>query len=541
MTVNGSSSSAVARPEVDLLAAGRFAPLPAALLAGEARELLAPLRFLAPGDLPDGAPPVVDRGALAAALAVTNAAYGHPRAAELAARLADPATRVVVTGQQTGLFGGPLYTLVKAMAAARYAELLSARGTPAVAVFWMATEDHDWVEAASATFAASDGPRRFDLGPDPSPLLPVGLRTFGPGIERVLAELAAAFPGERWASWLATLARWYRPDSRFGEAFARLLAHLLGERCPLLLDAFLPELKAAEAPWLAQLVARGSEVEAALGAAEGALRARGFALQVPSRPGASPLFLLRGAARRRIEWRGADRFALRGAEGGDEPIARLLETLADNPAAVSPGVLARSVVQDAVLGTTLQVLGAAEVSYLAQVGPLYALLGVVPPCIALRPQALVLDSRQQEHLADFDLDLAAVLADPAAGARRLGERGGAGFLAPGRVALEALLADWRGPALAIDSQLERPWQKTRDQILGAASLFAEKTAAAAARRDETAGRRWSQLLGQLLPGGEPQDRVIATAHFPGKYGEAFVPALWERLELDPRRLAVVVP
>ena len=186
-------------------------------------------------------------------------------------------------------------------------------------------------------------------------------------------------------------------------------------------------------------------------------------------------------------------------------------------------------------------LGAAEVSYLAQAAPLYSLLGVAPPWVALRPQALVLDPRQQEHLADLDLELADVLRDPAACERRLGERGSAGFLAPGRATLEALLAEWRGPALAIDAQLERPWQKTRDQILGAAALFAEKTAAAAARRDETSARRWTQLVGQLLPGGEPQDRVVATAHFPGKYGEAFVPALWAQLDLDPRRLSVVVP
>ena len=94
----------------------------------------------------------------------------------------------------------------------------------------------------------SEGPRAFDLGPDPEPLTPVGMRTLGPGVESVLRGIAEAVPGERYAEWLRTLGRWYRPDARFGEAFCRLMAHLLGARCPLLLDAMLPALKTARAP-----------------------------------------------------------------------------------------------------------------------------------------------------------------------------------------------------------------------------------------------------------------------------------------------------
>ncbi|MBP8845454.1 MAG: bacillithiol biosynthesis BshC, partial [Thermoanaerobaculia bacterium] len=295
-------------PGFDLAVAGLLPPLPTALVAGRAGELLAPLRFLPAGELPGGEPPAVDRRALAAALATTNAAYGHPEAAALAARLADPATRVVVAGQQVGLFGGPLYTLVKAVAATRWAEALTARGEPAVAIFWMATEDHDWQEVTRAVLTAGDAVHHFDLGPDPAPLLPVGLRTLGARVERLFAALGPLLPGERGAAWLAELGRWYRPGARFGEAFARLLARLLGPRCPLLLDALLPELKAAEAPWQAALVARRDEVAAALAAADRAVEAAGFPLQVAPQPDASPLFLLRDGARRRIEWRPGGRF-----------------------------------------------------------------------------------------------------------------------------------------------------------------------------------------------------------------------------------------
>ena len=150
---NDSSSSATGRLDanlshsaatgIDLLASGRLSPIPTALLENRDRDLLSPLRFLPPGELPVGEPPppetFADRGALAAALGRTAQEYGHPRAAELAERLADPRTRVVITGQQPGLYGGPLLSLTKMAAAVRFAETLEEQGTPAVAIFWVAT------------------------------------------------------------------------------------------------------------------------------------------------------------------------------------------------------------------------------------------------------------------------------------------------------------------------------------------------------------------------------------------------------------------
>ena len=114
----------------------------------------------------DGLGTAPGRRELAEALRQANDQYGHPEARELAARLADPSTRVVITGQQPGLFGGPLYTLSKAVAAQLWAERLEAAGEPAIALFWMATEDHDFRESSRATFFTTEGVKTFDLGED---------------------------------------------------------------------------------------------------------------------------------------------------------------------------------------------------------------------------------------------------------------------------------------------------------------------------------------------------------------------------------------
>ncbi len=529
------------RPEVDLVAAGLVPPLPAALLDGRDLDLLAPLGLAGDGAPAAGEPPAVDRRELAAALAVANAGYGHPAAERAAARLADPATRVVVTGQQPGLFGGPLYTLSKAVAAAKWAERLEAAGESAVAVFWVATEDHDYREVARSVFLTAEGPELFELGDDPEPLVPVGMRSLGPAVGELLERLAAAAPGDRWAGWVEQLGRWYRPDARFGEAFCRLLAHLLGERCPLLLDAMLPAVKAAERPHLRRLVEERAGLEAAQAARAEAIAERGYELQIRPQPGASPLFLLRGSSRRRIEWRGQGRFGLRGDDGFEQDVAWLLDAIEDNPGVVSPGVNARAAIQDAILGSSVVVLGPGEMSYLPQVAPVHEALGATRGRLAMRPQGLVLGGHQLDKLAGLEIGLAELVAPELDLDRALAGGRERDLVSPTRRAVAAALDELKTASVALDPSLAGPWKKTRGQVDKALGIFTGKVAAAVARQSEIARQRAEDLRAACRPLGALQERVVSTAHFPGKYGERLVAAYFEQLELEPRRLQVIRP
>ncbi len=563
MTANDSSSSATSpleagALELDLLARGRLPALPTAYLNGRDRDLLAPVRFLGAGELPQGPAPAIDRRELARALAMANAAYGHPAAAAQAARLADPATRVVVTGQQPGLYGGPLYALSKMAAAVKWAEAIDAAGEPAVAIFWVATEDHDFSEVARAAFLSRDGVRRVDLGADPAPLLPVGMRTFGPNLKKVEQELEGFDLPDRW----------YRPDARFGEAFCRFMVSVLGERAPLMLDSMLPEVKLIQRPILSRLVERRAAVEAAQSLADAEIERRGYPLQVKPRPGLSPLFMLHDQARRRIEWTG-DGYTLRGVapEGRPEnkprPLDQLRRILTDNPAIISPGVLARPAVQDAILGTTLQVMGPAELSYMAQVAAVYPVLEIEPPWTTLRPQALVLEERHAGYLEELDVCLAELLAVSSSKgaeadldqlvAAKLGED----LIGPARRRIEQILDDLQGPLAAIDPGLAGPLRKTRGHIGRGLDQLGGKVAGAIARRHQVWRRRLEQVRASCLPGGQAQERLLSVAHFTGRYGaprrrsaleagsseggqaEHFGGVLLEQLGLDPRRLHVI--
>lgn len=519
----------------------RFAGLAAEFLGGRQLDLLAPIRFLAPGVLPASSPARPDRRELAAALGAVNAGYGHPRAAERAARLADPATRVVVTGQQTGLFGGPLLALVKAAAVARWAAALEAAdGQPTEAVFWMATEDHDFAEVASATVLGRSGPVELTLGEDRLPLVPVGTRRLGTEVQSLHERLTELATGEWSTAWLVRLADWWAPGAAFGEAFARTQIALLGDEAPLFLDSMLPELKRAEQPHLAALIERRAEWNAAVERREVELERRGFTPQVAPQPGASPLFLLRDGQRRRIEWPDKSHFALRGLPGS-EPVAQLLAQLADDPTSVSPGALARPAIQDAVLGSSLVLLGPGELAYFAQASASYEILGLPAPAVALRPHALIVSARDRERLSKLGSSLGELLERPQQIERRLAERGGAGFVAPVRAAMQARIAELETPAVELDPTLARAFARTQGTVARALERFEARVRAAASRREGDGMARLRRLEALLRPGGVPQERRLAAAGFAARWGESFGRCLAAGLDLDPTRYSVIDP
>ncbi len=531
MKANDSSSSATNPFEVDLLNSGMLPPLPSAWLKGEDLDLLEPLEFSAGLKLPAPRKAHGDRPALAKALAVANAAYGHPAAQALADKLADPKTCVVVTGQQPGLLGGPLYGLTKMLAAVRWAEALEASGQPAVAVFWVATEDHDWAEMAQATLLQRNDLLELSLGDDLSPLLPVGMRSLGDKLDGELERATEALAGSSEGIDIAR--RWYRPNARFGEAFCRYLVHFLQQRAPLMLDSMLPEVKQLQQPWLRRLIDQRRLVETSLSDREAAIEARGYALQVKPQPQASPLFLLRGTERRRIIW-ADDGWFLRGLEEDVRPVEELLTTLEENPSVISPGVLARPAIQDALLGTTLQIMGPAEMTYMSQVSSVYPVLGIDPPATVLRPQVMVVEEKHAEHMESLGVGLGELLSEPIDSL--LTAKLGADVVAPLRDQIEVLLQALTEPVVGLDASLANPLKKTQDQIGRALDQLQGKVAAAVGRRNDIWRRRLEQAQALILPGGHLQERTLVVAHFISRYGVDFPQILLDRLQLDPRHL-----
>ncbi len=178
--------------------------------------------FEAPAERPGGMDP-----SLAAAFVPSST-----RDSQLA-RLLAPGALAVTTGQQPGLFTGPLYTIHKALSALGLARLLEARwGRPVVPVFWLAGDDHDFAEASSASWIAADGTvATVSLPPRPpeAPLTPMYQLPLGEGVRPALDALAAGLPTSEFRdATMAWLERHYRPEATVASSYAGALAELLG-------------------------------------------------------------------------------------------------------------------------------------------------------------------------------------------------------------------------------------------------------------------------------------------------------------------------
>jgi bacillithiol biosynthesis cysteine-adding enzyme BshC len=457
--------------------------------------------------------------------------HAAPSAVAAAEQLRDPQTVAVVTGQQAGLFGGPLYTLLKAITAIRLAaRVRDEHGVPAVAVFWVHDEDHDWDEVRGCTVLDAEAcARSVALASSVEPSRPVGRVTLDDAVESALAELQAALPTTEFTpDIMASLARAYRPGVGMAAAFARWIEELLGPLGLVVYESSDPGTKPLAADLFAREVASaGASTQSAIEAGEALARA-GYHAQVTPAPGTLALFRM-GDVREPIRVDGD------AAVVGDarEPLATLEARARTSPAEFSPNVLLRSVVQDTLFPTVCYVGGPAELAYFAQLKPIYASFGVPMPLVAARATVTLLDANGIKFLTRSHLPLESLRAQDESVLNDLL----AAALPPAieasiesaMKAVDERLAAVASAVTAVDPTLEGAARSTLTRMQDDVKKLQAKVIQAAKRKDETLRRQFKHAQAQAFPGGAPQERVVGFVSFLNKYG----PALIERLCQEP--------
>jgi bacillithiol synthase len=477
-----------------------------------------------------------DREALASIIAAQQQRRGAPPEARVALeRLRQPGSVAVVTGQQAGAFGGPLYTLLKAVTALRFAaRIRQEHQVPAVAIFWIDAEDHDWEEVASCAVFDADIQARTVRLPAPAGAgeAPVGRLILDDGVSAVLDELASVMPPTEFTATLLTRLRSaYRPGSSLSEAFGRLLEFTLGEFGLVVFDAS----DSAAKPLVRHLFAREVEFPghtAELAAAAGAQLVRlGYHAQVSSHADGLALFALDGS-RQPIRIDGG-MFHL-----GDRILSRpaLLAEVNANPAGFSPNVLLRPVVQDALFPTVAYVAGPNELAYLGQLKPVYAHFGVPMPLMVPRASATLLDSAGLRFLAKHDVPVESLHAQDESVLNRLLE---AALPEEVERAYQRAADAFDGPMQelvravpAIDPTLEGAARSIAGRIHHELQGLHTKIIHAAKRRDETLRRQFSRTRAQAFPDGHAQERTIAFVSFLNRYGPGLIDRLVSDLPLE---------
>jgi len=304
-----------------------------------------------------------------------------PKTLENIARLRGGAS-AIVTGQQVGLFGGPLFSLFKALTTVKLAHEATNGGSDCVPVFWLATADHDLAEINHVSVLGTDGSLHKLTSPTQGAHdAPVGAVTFGAEIEEVV-ETAAGWLGDSEATRF--LRESYRPGETFGSAYARLFSRLFADWGVILLDGSDPEVQQIAQPVYVAAIERAAELDDALLARGKELETAGYHQQVKVTPSSTLLFMLRNGARTPIHRRSNGMSAETDFLIGDKTIlqAELLRRFSSDPHLFSANVLLRPVVQDYLLPTLAYVGGAAEIAYFGQGAVVYqALLGRITPIL----------------------------------------------------------------------------------------------------------------------------------------------------------------
>ena len=424
-------------------------------------------------------------------------------------KLAGGEVLAVTTGQQPGLFTGPLYTIYKALSVIALARRLERdRGVRVVPVFWVAGDDHDFAEANHATFLNTGGDlARIVLRERPAeaPLLPLARERGGDEIRAALEQLKAGTPDTEFKTdvlrWLETA---YRPEATLADACAEALNALLGSQGLAVFRAHDRGAKQAAAPW----VLRGLDHTLA--------------------DGYTPVFVEAAQGRDRLEPNGD---AYRTRRSGERfTRADLAGVAREAPERLSPNVLLRPVIEAAVLPTVAYAGGPAELKYLPEAAPLYQSLGVAPQAPVPRWSGVMVEGRVEKLMERHRLDLTAFAGQPGELEARLVRN----ELPPEAVAtlttLRQGIEEQYGRLLEsvtkIDPTLERTVQSARNAALSGAQAIEKKLIASLKRLEgETLVRQIARARAVVYPEGQPQERVLTLASFLIRYGPGLLDAL----------------
>jgi bacillithiol biosynthesis cysteine-adding enzyme BshC len=453
-----------------------------------------------------------------------NAFLSPPGSEALLAKLQNPETLLVTTGQQPGLFTGPLYTIYKALSAAALARRLEERWQrPVQAVFWVAGDDHDFVEANHLAWPATDGSvaelvlRQRD--PE-APLTPMYRELLGPEVLTAIARLELELPGaESKPEVLAWLRRHHAPEATLAASFAGALAELLAPYGVLCFDSTHRDAKRAAARHIVRALGLARDLDRDLVQRARELQAAGLDPGVAVGDGATLVMLESRQGRDRLVPSG-DGFATRRS-GEQFSLADLQTIAANDPERLSGNVLLRPVLESAMLPTVAYVAGPGELRYLALTTPIYDRMRVHRQLPVPRWSGILVEPRVDRTLEKFGAELSELLEPGALEQRVIRAQIPADVLAALaelRTIVPAIYNRIEPRAVEIDPTLKKPVESARQHALSESEDLEKRIVQHLKRRQETELAQIARARTAVLPEGKPQERVYGIIGYLARYG-----------------------
>ncbi len=503
-----------------------------------------PPNFQAVEDLARGKPASVNahRSELAAILRRQNALIGggSDTMANIE-ELAKPDAVAVVTGQQVGLFGGPLYTAYKALAAIRISEVLRGRGIRAVPVFWMECEDHDLAEVTRSSILDGEGTlhrlefadRFFAEGT--SLARPVGSLIFPESVQEAIGLFSSIVSeGPHKSQVIDSLKSIYTAGTGLADAFGRWMSRLLDGRGMVFFNPSDPAAKRLAAPVFRRALTGAAEVHEILFKRNDAVTDSGFHAQVGISENTASLFIVENGERRSLVREG-DRFNLKNT---DRSFSRdeLLHLLERSPEAYSPNVLLRPLIQDHIFPTVAYVGGPAETAYFAQVAAMYPFFGLAMPVIWPRASFTLIEPELEQVMKTAGIGME----DCFAGTRRIAERlmeseprtlPGSRLKTLGEE-IERTLTEVSPVLASADASLGPALETARRKILHHVEGLQARFVQLETSRNAALSRKAEAIYGACYPNGVLQERELGIHNFLARHGTGILDTIYRQISLD---------
>ncbi|MEE9155892.1 MAG: bacillithiol biosynthesis cysteine-adding enzyme BshC [Gemmatimonadota bacterium] len=453
----------------------------------------------------------------------------------------------VATGQQAGLFGGPLMAIYKALTAARLAhDLQEHLGVPVMPLFTVASEDHDWREVDHTQVVdvsnqlvrieinrpRSDGAGGSEDG-EQSPDPPVHRIRLSEDIQATIERFAEALPdSELKPEIIDRLRRIYRPGSGFADAFQQLLEQLLAGYPFLIVQMSHPYIKLVSRDLLWADWDKRAEIHSELTRRADELAAAGFSPQVTVPERTTNLFVEGSLGRDRVVWDEEGAHLRRSGERlSPEELRKLIY---EAPESVSPGVLLRPVVEAGAFPVIAHVAGPAEIAYLAQSQVLYQLLGVPAPVAVPRASFRLIEPKVRKVLDKYELDPDALSGDADQAIAKLVKERKPLRLKQAveelRTAVDAALDSVESLALDYDPGAKSALGTGRRAIIAGIETLEGKLEGRVKEKHQVMRQQLQKIAVNLYPAGKPQERLLNVHPFLARYGPDLLDRVYEACE-----------
>ncbi len=310
-------------------------------------------------------------------------------------------TLTIVTGQQVGIFGGPLYTFYKAFTTILLAESLQKESSGAVVpVFWMETGDADFTEVNQVRFPADNGELRETVYA-PNDLVagkPVSYHLLTDDINQVRSQVVSwikKLPHSR--QFIRLIESAYQSGRPMADAFRELMTGMFGDRGLVLLDPMDQAISGRTCQFWESCLSHPEQLNHPFEVGADRVLARRLPLQSKLREDTLPIFFIDNDGFRNRIFKKENGWSV-GQNGTTESPGELHRLGVEFPSKLSPSVLLRPLLQDWLLPTWIYVGGPSEIAYHAQIGDAYEYLNIPRPLIAPRISLTFVDRASRRSL-----------------------------------------------------------------------------------------------------------------------------------------------